>query len=274
MARDGWSALFSTAFKQSKNSMALVDEQRRHVDVNNAYLRLLGHARDDVIGRPVAEFLVGGPLMTPAQWAAALAAGHFMGEAQMIRADGSTVDVQWAGHTEVVTGQRLVLFVALSTSRWGASFRRTADADGDPRDLSARELEIVRLIARGESGPEIARRAPHRPRHRAHARPQRDEEGRRALARPSRRQGPGQRRRPRLSEITQLRYRRRMRRRRSCPRAGGWGTTVGRARAAWDAGARPPPQPRGKTRRSETARGHLRAVSAFAASVGRGVPRG
>ncbi|HYH88147.1 MAG TPA: PAS and helix-turn-helix domain-containing protein [Solirubrobacteraceae bacterium] len=156
MARDGWSALFSTAFKQSKNSMALVDEQRRHVDVNNAYLRLLGHARDDVIGRPVAEFLVGGPLMSPAQWAAALAAGHFMGEAQMIRADGSTVDVQWAGHTEVVTGQRLVLFVALSTSRWGSSFRRTADADGDPRDLSARELEIVRLIARGESGPEIA----------------------------------------------------------------------------------------------------------------------
>ena len=156
MARDGWSALFSTAFKQSKNSMALVDEQRRHVDVNNAYLRLLGHARDDVIGRPVAEFLVGGPLMSPAQWAAALAAGHFMGEAQMIRADGSTVAVQWAGHTEVVTGQRLVLFVALSTSRWGGSFRRTADAHAEPRDLSARELEIVRLIARGESGPEIA----------------------------------------------------------------------------------------------------------------------
>ena len=53
MARDGWSALFSTAFKQSKNAMALVDEQRRHVDVNHAYLRMLGHSRDEVIGRPV-----------------------------------------------------------------------------------------------------------------------------------------------------------------------------------------------------------------------------
>ena len=50
---DGWSALFSTAFKQSKNAMALVDSQRRHVDVNPAYLRLLGYDRDGVIGRPV-----------------------------------------------------------------------------------------------------------------------------------------------------------------------------------------------------------------------------
>ena len=49
-----------------------------------------------------------------------------------------------------------MLFVALGTSRWGASFRRAPEADPEPRALSARELEIVRLIARGESGPEIA----------------------------------------------------------------------------------------------------------------------
>jgi hypothetical protein len=36
MARDGWSALFVRAFKQSKNPMALVDEDRRHVDANPA----------------------------------------------------------------------------------------------------------------------------------------------------------------------------------------------------------------------------------------------
>ena len=156
MARDGWSALFSAAFKQSKNPMALVDENRRHVDANPAYLRLLGYSRDEVVGRPVAEFRVGGPLMSPAEWTAALAAGRFHGEAEMTRADGSAVAVQWAGHTEVVTDRRLVLFVALSTSRWGSSFRRDLAADPLPGDLSARELEIVRLVARGESGPEIA----------------------------------------------------------------------------------------------------------------------
>jgi PAS domain S-box-containing protein len=156
MARDGWSALFTTAFKQSKNPMALVDEDRRHVDANPAYLRLLGRPRDQVIGTHVWEFLAGGPLFTPAQWTAALAAQRFHGEAEIVRADGTRVGVQWAGTTEVATGQRLVLFVALSTSRWGSSFRRSVELDGEPSELSPRELEIVRLIARGDSGPEIA----------------------------------------------------------------------------------------------------------------------
>jgi PAS domain S-box-containing protein len=156
MARDGWSALFTSAFKQSKNPMALVDDQRRYVDVNPAYVRLLGRSRDQVIGTHLWDFVVGGPLFSPAQWSAALAAHRFHGEAELIRADGSHIGVQWAGATEVATGQRLVLFVALSTSKWGGSFRRTVVIDHEPGELSARELEIVRLIADGESGPEIA----------------------------------------------------------------------------------------------------------------------
>ena len=156
MARDGWSALFTSAFKQSKNPMALVDDQRRYVDVNPAYVRLLGRSRDQVIGTHLWDFVVGGPLFSPAQWVAALAAHRFHGEAELIRADGSHVGVQWAGATEVATGQRLVLFVALSTSKWGGSFRRSVVIDHEPGELSTRELEIVRLVAHGESGPEIA----------------------------------------------------------------------------------------------------------------------
>ena len=156
MARDGWSALFESAFKQSKNPMALVDEDRRHVDANPAYLRLLGRARDQVIGRHLWDFVAGGPLLTPSEWKAALAAHRFHGEAELVCADGRQIGVQWAGATEVATGRRLVLFVALSTSRWGGNFRRSMQIDHEPGDLSPRELEIVRLIARGESGPEIA----------------------------------------------------------------------------------------------------------------------
>jgi PAS domain S-box-containing protein len=156
MARDGWSALFATAFKQSKNPMALVDGDRRHVDANAPYLRLLGRGREEIIGRHLWDFVVGGPLFTPTQWQAALAAQRFHGQAELVRADGSRVGVQWAGTTEVATGQRLVLFVALSTSRWGGSFRRSIEVDRRPGDLSPRELEIVRMIAHGDSGPEIA----------------------------------------------------------------------------------------------------------------------
>jgi PAS domain S-box-containing protein len=155
-ARDGWPALFTAAFRQSSNAMALVDGRRRHVDVNGAYLKLMGYERAALVGRPLHELVVGGPLVSADQWAAQVSAGDFAGEADLVRADGSTVRVQWGAHAVVATGRQLVLLVALSTSRWGGRFRRKVSADGAPHRLSARELEIVGLVALGHSGPEIA----------------------------------------------------------------------------------------------------------------------
>ena len=154
-ARDGWAALFWSAFKDSRNAMVLLDEHRRHVDVNGAYLKLAGYTRDEVIGRPVWEYIAGGPLQTGREWDRAIARGELSGQAGLVCADGTTVTVQYAGHTEVATGQRLVLFVALSTSRWGRHSRRDSET-GTREALSAREREIVQLVAAGETGPEIA----------------------------------------------------------------------------------------------------------------------
>ena len=156
MARDqGWTGLFSSAFTQSRNAMALVDGRRRHVDVNGAYLRLLGYSRDDLLGRPIWELVRGGRQLGDAEWSAALAEGRFTGKTELICADGHLVAVQWGATAETVTGRHLILFVALSTSRWGSRFRR--EPAPKPRmDLSAREREVVRLIALGASGPEIA----------------------------------------------------------------------------------------------------------------------
>ena len=152
----GWSGFFETAFKQSRNAMALVDDRRIHVDVNGAYLKLLGYPRGRVVGQPLHRYVAEPSRATGEEWAAALADGRFTGEAELICADGSRADVQWGATTEVVTGRRLVLFVALSTSRWGGRFRRTTLPTRDARPLSKREQEIVRLIALGSTGPEIA----------------------------------------------------------------------------------------------------------------------
>jgi DNA-binding CsgD family transcriptional regulator len=150
------SALFMAAFTQSKNAMALVDARRRLVDANGAYVGLLGYERRAIIGRPMYRFIVGGPLVSPAEWNAALAAGRFTGQAGLVCANGSGVGVQWAATTEVVTGQQLILFVALSISRWGAHFRRTIPQREGAEPLTPREREIVRLVALGNTGPEIA----------------------------------------------------------------------------------------------------------------------
>ena len=71
-------------------------------------------------------------------------------------ANGDVVAVQWGADIEVVTGHRLVLLVALSTSRWGRHFRRSVPRARSPGLLSEREREVVRLVAQGRTGPEIA----------------------------------------------------------------------------------------------------------------------
>ena len=156
MARDGWPALFASAFGQSRNPMLLVDGERRIVDANGSFVRLLGRRRASLVGLRVYELLDGGPLATPDEWRETLARGRFTGEATLLAAGGGRVAVQWGATTEVATGRRLVLFVTLSTSRWGGRFRRSDQQRGPGRPLSRRECEIVGLVARGDSGPEIA----------------------------------------------------------------------------------------------------------------------
>ncbi len=152
---EGWPALFWSAFKGSRNAMLLIDGHRRHVEVNGAYLKLVGYARERLVGYPVYDFVDGGPQLTEAQWDSTIAQGDFTGEAALVCSDGSDIRIQYAAHPEVVTGRRLVLFVALTTSRWGRHSRREVSPEAAAA-LSPREREIVGFVALGETGPEIA----------------------------------------------------------------------------------------------------------------------
>jgi PAS domain S-box-containing protein len=151
-AEAGWAGLFFDAFKRSRNAMVLLDEERRAVDANPAYLGLLGQRRTAVIGRPVYEFVVDGPVATEGEWRALLARDEFSGVAEMAGADGEPITVQWAGHPETATGRRLVLMVALHSARSG----RRLGTEGPDEALSRREQEVVALIGAGSTGPEIA----------------------------------------------------------------------------------------------------------------------
>jgi PAS domain S-box-containing protein len=148
--------MFGFAFRGSRNAMVLLDEQRVQLDFNGAYLKLLGYGSDDLLGRPMYDLSPDGPVLSARAWAARLARGDFTGERELTRADGSTVNVQWGAHPETITGRRLVLLVALSTERWGRRFRRDPIPVEKDATLSERELEVVRLVALGSSGPQIA----------------------------------------------------------------------------------------------------------------------
>jgi PAS domain S-box-containing protein len=156
---EGWESLFWTAFKRSQNLMALLDEQRRIVEVNGACLSALGRSRNEMVGANAWAFVKDGPARTEPQWRALLADGSdFFGEAELVHADGTTLSVHYAAHPEVVTGRRLVLFVALDTARRGRFARRhTAAARGAQHGrltrASARSCNWSRWAVRARRSP-------------------------------------------------------------------------------------------------------------------------
>ena len=156
VSTEEWLTLFRAAFRDSRNAMCLADDARCIVDVNGACLQLLGYRRADVMDRPMHEFVAGGPIMTPQEWAAGLARRRFSGEGTMVRADGTTLRVEWGATTERVTGRMLVLVVALSISGRGRGLRLDGASEASGAALTDRQRQIVRLVALGRTGPEIA----------------------------------------------------------------------------------------------------------------------
>ena len=155
-ASQDWISLFRSAFRQSRNAMVLVDASRNVVDVNGAFLQLSGYKRADLLGEQTHRLVAGGPVLTPREWSARLAKQHFEGDIGLVCADGTIVLSHWGATVARVTGRPLILIVMLSRSRWGGRFRRVVPVDDEPGELSAREREIVHLVALGRSGPEIA----------------------------------------------------------------------------------------------------------------------
>ncbi len=136
--------------------MVLLDARRRVVEINGAFVQLLGYQRSAITGRHISDFVIGGPIMSEREWRAVLREERFAGSADLCRADGGRVRIEFAGHPALATGQQLVLFVALSISRTGARAHKSTPGTAKAGALSNRELEIVRLVALGASGPEIA----------------------------------------------------------------------------------------------------------------------
>ena len=135
--------------------MLVVDEDRLLVEVNQAFLTAFGRDRDALVGAHLYDLVADGPLATPAEWEDALAAGRFSGEADLLHEDGHKIPVEWAAAREATSDGALVLFVALGGARRG-SLPGVGDHASDAGELTAREREVVTLVAHGHSNHEIA----------------------------------------------------------------------------------------------------------------------
>ena len=136
--------------------MVLLDGRRCHVDMNGAYLWLLGYQRQQLTGRPVYELVVGGPMVSARQWRALLGQSQFTGVVDLRQRDGGQVTVEAGGHPATVNGSRLVLCVVLTANRRGRRPGSTPAPAATSAQLTKRELDVLRLIALGATGPEVA----------------------------------------------------------------------------------------------------------------------
>lgn len=136
--------------------MGLLDAQRRFVEVNGAAMQLLGYPRRALIGHPVYEFVVGGPLFSEERWRAMLRESQFTQVADVRRQDGGRVTVDVAAHPALVDGRQLVLFVVIRADRRGRRVAHRAQPNSAVAKLTRRELDVVTMIALGATGPEIA----------------------------------------------------------------------------------------------------------------------
>ena len=153
---EGWRGFFWSLFKRSRNAVALVDDNRINVEVNGAFLRLVGRKRAEVVGHPIFDLLAGGPRLPLREWRAVVRRGEWTGDADIVRGDGTLAAVEYAAHPEVVTGRRLVLVVVLHTHRGSRRYRVTDGEPGPAAPLTEREREIVHLVALGMTSAEIA----------------------------------------------------------------------------------------------------------------------
>lgn len=149
----GWEGLFWVVFERTSNPIALLDTERRIIELNEAAVELFGGGRERLIGSSMGDNVVPSEReRSEAEWEAFLHTGEYAGTRDLIRFDGSTVKIDFAARlVDVADGPRAI-YVAMVHDGPGESPERTAAA----RTLTTREREIVMLIALGRDTGEIA----------------------------------------------------------------------------------------------------------------------
>ncbi len=151
----GWERLFRLVFERTANPIALLDEERRIVDINGAAVALLGGSREQWIGTSLRDRLRPDEReRADEEWRDFLRTGEYNGVRDLVKADGDQVRVEFAARLADVDGRRVAIFVAIAG---GGEPEPFAIARGAAElGLTERESEVVTLIAMGLDTGDIA----------------------------------------------------------------------------------------------------------------------
>jgi PAS domain S-box-containing protein len=129
---------FRAIYDQAQSGIALLDEQARFADANPAMLRMLGRAREGLIGVPVSE-------LVPIEWRARVQAqlarpaddqATWRGEFPLLDARGAPVHLEWSISSHAEPGVRIAIAIDVS-ARHELELRRRELLE---REQAARQL--------------------------------------------------------------------------------------------------------------------------------------
>lgn len=132
---------FRAIYDQAQSGIALLDGEGRFEDVNPAMLRMLGRTREEMVGRPLSDFV-------PPEWRAFIGAQigrpsdehtPWRGEFPLLAADGHPVRLEWNVSSHAQPGVRIAIALDIS-ERYELEQRR--------RDLLEREQAARRSAER------------------------------------------------------------------------------------------------------------------------------
>jgi len=147
-----WHAAFRLLFETSATPAAILDEQRRLLDLNDAAQRMLGQCADDPAGEQVQEAVAAAEReRSEADWRQLLREGQMSGTRTLVRADASEVPVVFAAVVESVAGGRRAVYTLTPSVE-----APVLDGELCVASLTNREAQVVRLIAEGLDTSDIA----------------------------------------------------------------------------------------------------------------------
>jgi PAS domain S-box-containing protein len=150
----GWEKLFWLLFQQTTNPIAVVDENRRFVDVNHASLEMLGRSRGELIGTSVIDVIDPNEHSeSTTQWEEFLRLGEYEVRRTFVRGDGTRISRSLTARLATVGGRRLAVYVIVPQN---LSLTRPPAGEASDTPLTDREREIVTLIALGRGTRDIA----------------------------------------------------------------------------------------------------------------------
>ncbi len=151
---------FWAIFDQSRIPMAILDEDRCYVRVNDALVEFWEYPREELIGRCADTMVVSEHEHIGARWERLAEERQLYGERIIEHSSGSHLHVTYAAHVIEVAGCRQVLVVTLSARLPdGAELISSAQLDPSPpvtSHLTPREREVVELVALGANTRAIA----------------------------------------------------------------------------------------------------------------------